>query len=308
MIDRWATAAADNGYILAAPDWDRGLGGDYAYSEAEHDTVLDTLRDLRRSFQVDSDRVFLFGLAEGGKMAFDVGLAHPDMFAGVLPMSAGPNFFPYRYWRNGQYLPFYCVSGSRAGDSPNLLQDQFKNWVVRAYPSLWVEYKGRGVEWFSGEVPNMFDWMRHQKRVFPMHQLGSDGLGGNFGNEFCTMRPEDNRFYWLSTSSISQRNIVRPDRWNNLTQPASMTGRIDTKTNTIYLKTTGMNQITVWLGRNPNGQYMIDFDKPLTVSVGFRLLVVNRKVRPNLAVLLEDLYQRGDRKHLFVARVDIDMR
>ena len=79
----------------------------------------------------------------------------------------------------------------------------------------------------------MFDWMRNQRRAFPLRQLGTDGFGGNFGNEFCTMRPEDNRFYWLSTSSISPRYVVPPDRWSNLAQPATLTGRIDPQTNDI---------------------------------------------------------------------------
>ena len=92
MLKRWRDAAADNGYILVAPEWNAG-GGTYGYTEAEHATVLDALRDLRRHFAVDSDRVFLFGLGWGGAMAFDVGLSHPDLFAGVLPMSAGPRIF-----------------------------------------------------------------------------------------------------------------------------------------------------------------------------------------------------------------------
>jgi pimeloyl-ACP methyl ester carboxylesterase len=308
MLERWSAPAADHGYILAAPVWARGLADSYAYTPEEHRTVLETLRDLRRCFQVDSDRVFLFGLGEGGKMAFDVGLAHPHLFAGVLPMCAGPNYFPYRYWRNAQYLPFYCASGTRAADSNTLLTEQFKNWAIRGYPTLWIEYKGRGVDWLSGEVPNMLDWMRHQRRAFPMRQLGTDGGGGAFGNEFCTMRPEDDRFYWLSTSDISPRNIVHPNNWRSLTPPATLTGRIDTQSNEIYLRTSGLNQISIWLGRNPKGQYMIDFDKPVTVHAGFAVPLNKARIQPNLAVLLEDLYERGDRKHLFVARVDVDLR
>ncbi len=309
-MDRWAKGADDHGYILAAPDWDNGLGNaEYGYSPAEHDTVLDALRDLRRSFGVDSDRVFLHGLGEGGKMAFDVGLAHPDLFAGVLPMGAGPDKYCRRYWRNAQYLPFYVVNGSKGGDSNNLLRDQFKHWVQRGFPTLWVEYKGRGLEWFGGEVPNMFDWMRNQKRDFPLRQLGVDGGGSEFGTEFCTMRPDDNRFYWLSTSAISPRNILDPGRpFSNLTSPAAMTGRIDKQTNDIHLRTQGLNQVSVWIGRNPRGQFMIDFAKPVTVRVGFKNFLNRRFVQPSLSVLLEDLYARGDRKHLFVARIDLDLR
>jgi pimeloyl-ACP methyl ester carboxylesterase len=311
MLARWETHAADHGYVVAAPDWSQGFGGgEYGYTEREHDGVLDTLRDLRRRFQIDSDRVFLFGLGEGGKMAFDVGLAHPDLFAGVVPMCVGPSHFPRAYWRNAQYLPFYAINGTRAGDSQAALRQQFDNWVLRGYPALWVEYKGRGTEFISGELPNLFDWMRHQKRVFPLRQVGTDGVNTQFGNEFCTLRPEDNRFYWLSTTGISPRNIITPGRWNQAVAgtPAMLTARIDTETNEIAVKTQGLNQLTIWLGRNPAGQYMIDFDKPVSVRVGFTNYVNKRLLTPSLAVLLEDLYVRMDRKHLFMARIDLKLR
>lgn len=307
MLARWERAAADHGYLLVAPQWSTGVVDEYGYSEVEHDAVLDALRDVRQCYQIDSDRIFLYGLGEGAKMAFDVGLAHPDLFAGVLPMGAGPNRFPRRYWRNAQYLPFYVVNGTRAGDSQSLLREQFEHWVIRAYPALWVEYKGRGTEFLPAELPNLFDWMRHQTRFFPLRQLGTDGVGTQFGNEFCTLRPEDNRFYWLSTTGLSPRNTIAPERWSNSVAPATLTGRIDASTNEITLKTSGLNQVTLWIGRNPAGQYMIDFDKPVNVKVGFTMYW-NRKVSPSLEVLLEDLYHRGDRKHLYLARIDINLR
>ena len=146
-------------------------GGDYTFSEDEHATVLETLRDLRRHFAVDSDRVFLFGLGEGGVAAFDVGLSHPDLFAGVLPMSAAPEKFAERYYPNGQFLPFFIVDGDRSGDINKNLRRQFTQWSSK-YPMVWIQYKGRGVEWYGGEVPTMFDWMRGKRREFPLQELG----------------------------------------------------------------------------------------------------------------------------------------
>jgi len=160
MIQRWAEAAAENGYILLAPEWQVSPNGKYTYSEAEHLTVLNALRDLRRRFNTDEDRVFLFGLGEGGAMAFDVGLGHPDLFAGVLPMGAAPQFHAELCWRNAQYLPFYVVYGSQGPDHDKL-KDLFNNWVIlRAYPQLWIDYKGRGIEWYGGESAQhvRLDW------------------------------------------------------------------------------------------------------------------------------------------------------
>src|SRR5579884_1397853 len=82
MLSRCGPLAKKYGFILAAPAWARLLNADYGYTPEEHADVTDLLVDVRRRFQVDSDRVFLLGYGEGGSMAYDVGLAHPDLFAG----------------------------------------------------------------------------------------------------------------------------------------------------------------------------------------------------------------------------------
>src|SRR5262249_40628041 len=71
MLDRRGPQAAENGYILAVPDWPMPMEERYSYSPAEHASVLDTLCDLRRRLHIDSDRVFLVGYGQGGNMAFD---------------------------------------------------------------------------------------------------------------------------------------------------------------------------------------------------------------------------------------------
>jgi pimeloyl-ACP methyl ester carboxylesterase len=303
-LNLWSRAAAKNGYILVAPEWqDGGLNSAYSYSEREHLTVLNALRDVRRHFNADEDRVFLTGQGDGGAMAFDVGLGHPDLFAGVLPMGAGPEYHAKICWRNGQYLPFYVVHGNK-GPNGKEMRSLFELWVRRNFPMLWIDYKGRGAEWFGGEVPLMFDWMRDKKRPFPLNRLGTSGQGSSFGNEFCTMRSCDNHFYWLSTNDV--RRIHSIERWRNV-QPAALTAVIYREDNRIVAETQGLGQVTIWLGRNRKGEDMIDFDRELTVIVDRQTRWARRKISPSLEVLLEDLYQRGDRQQLFLAKISIQL-
>jgi pimeloyl-ACP methyl ester carboxylesterase len=305
-VDRWARHAADHGYILAVPE--RG-GGPYRYTAAEHDCVLEALRDLRRRYHADSDRVYLAGLGEGGKAAFDIGLSHPDLFAGVLPMCAGPMYFPRKYWRNAQFLPFYIVMGTRVPDfapdrqNQTALREQFTSWVQNGYNALWVEYKGRGVEWLGGELDNMFDWMRFQKRALPMSRLGSDGLGGAGGEEFTTHRLSDNRFYWLTAEGLRADVIMPEGRWQMTRPAATLTARINQETNTIIVKAVGVKQLTISIVRNSAGQHIVDLDRPVTVTSGLRTLRDKHKVVPSLKVLLEDLHERMDRRHLVIDKI-----
>src|SRR5262249_9094835 len=148
LLTRWSDQAARHGYLLAAPELGRGLQG-YGYTSEEHRAVLDVLADLKRHFQVDSDRVFLSGCGDGADMAYDVGLSHPDLFAGVVPVSGAPHKYAVDYRNNGQYLPFLAVCGDMAGPAQSAALRQFRTWITRSFPMTYVLYKGRGAEWFA---------------------------------------------------------------------------------------------------------------------------------------------------------------
>ena len=77
--------------------------------------------------------------------------------------------------------------------------------------------------------------------------------------------------------------------------------RIDATGNQVTIWSQGFQQLTVWMG--PDAK--VDFDKPVKVWVNGRVVAVNRKVQPDLATLLEDCYQRGDRQRPFVAKLDV---
>ena len=68
-----------------APEYNvPGQGKAYHYSTGEHAAAELSLRDARKRYSIDSDRVYLAGQLEGANMAWDFGLAHPDLFAGVV--------------------------------------------------------------------------------------------------------------------------------------------------------------------------------------------------------------------------------
>jgi pimeloyl-ACP methyl ester carboxylesterase len=310
MLERWQDAAADNGFLLAAPEWER-KGSGYTYGDAEHQTVLDTIRDVRRHYRVDSDRVFLFGLRDGGLMALDVGMSHPDLFAGVSTMGAGPDKYSEVYWHNAQYLPFYVVNGDRVGPMLDKAHKLFESWVNKDFPALWVQYKGRGAEWFAGEVPMIFDWMRVKRRAFPLHQLAKTGNGDSrFGTDFFTLRTTDNAFYWLTTDYVMEQYCKTVNGPWTSANPASLQATIYPDSNDIRVTAIGVKQVSVWLGRNLKGEGMIDFSKPVSFRVSLgrttqAIQVLNKKmVSPSLSVLLEDLYRRGDRQRVYMARLD----
>jgi hypothetical protein len=295
MLDRWGELASRNGYILAAPQWGRGgvFQSVYTFSPAEHAIVLNCLRDLGRRFRVDNDRVFLFGAEQGGFFAYDVGLSHPSVFAGVLTMAASPHFFPEAYWSNAQYLPLYVVDGGANGAGAGANRKQFQNYVRCGYPALYVEYKGRGPEWFGGELPAMMDWMNRKKRFFPVRQVGVPG----HDEEFRTMRPGDGPFYWLQADRIAPQFLNSFANWRRIS-PARVQATVAAD-NRILIHTKGVSRVTVWLAPG-----LVDFKKKVSVQVNLSNLKPI-DVQPSLETLLEDYYQRGDRDRVFVAKLTV---
>jgi acetyl esterase/lipase len=300
MLKRIAPLATRHGYVVVAPEWEVG-GNTYEHSTEENQKITDVILDLRRRFQIDSDRVFLHGVSEGGAMAFDVGLSHPDLFAGVLPMAAAALRHAGRYWANAQYLPFYVVDGTFSGDVTKHNQDLFKKWVPLGFPGIYVQYKGRGVEWYAGELPAMLEWMDHKKdrfkRATAVPELGR--LGGSLSREFLSLRNNDTRFYWLGSEGLLPNQAVDGRTWRGHVLGGTLYGRIHEGAINISMR--NHKKIIVWLARE-----MVDFSKPLTVRVNGELRMNNQRVQPSMRTLMEDLYQRGDRQRLYVAKLTFD--
>ncbi len=303
---RWREEANREGYIVAVPEWtEAATPNKYAYSVKEHDNLLACLRDLRARYRVDSDRVFLVGNLEGAQMAFDAGLSHPDLFAGVVPISGAPVLYSDKYWRNGVYLPFYVVTGdlSPMHDAVNTL---FTNWATKGYNAIWVQYKGRGLDWFHGEIPLIVKWMKEKRRVFPLRALGADGNGGVFGNEFRTMRSTDNQFYWLEALDINPRNLASPPPdWDGRVSPATLFAKVEPEKNEVTIKTSGINKLNFLIHRNSKGDCCVNLDKPVTIRWNLNQLFRNQKIKIDMEMMLEDQARWQDQQKLLLGRLEL---
>ena len=87
---------------MIAVDWQQPHQFAYDYSAREHHAVLGALRDACRRFSIDTDRVFLTGHGIGGDAAWDIAIAHPDLWAGVIPIVAVADRYVGRYCQERQ--------------------------------------------------------------------------------------------------------------------------------------------------------------------------------------------------------------
>ena len=283
-----AGQAMRHGYITIAVDWQKPNQSRYGYTAREHHAVLSSFRNALRYFSIDSDRVFLAGHGIGGDAAWDIALAHPDQWAGVMPILAVADRYCPRYWKNAEYVSWYFVAGEKDSDKIARNSREFDRYLRPKFDMTLVEYQGRGFEPLGDEIQNMFDWMGRRQR--------SD-VPAEF--ECASMRPWDNYFWWLEVDGLPEKTMVEPAQWPvRSARPARVRGKIYEQNKVAVFA--NCDRAVVWL--TPE---LVDFQEPIMVEVNGRRIVGRGKfVEPQLAVLLEDARTRGDRRRPYWAKVE----
>lgn len=301
MIGYLAAECDRHGYILVSPEWATAFGDkSFDYTGKDHRIITSTIRDISRKFSVDQDRVFAFGFGQGGTFALDLAMSRPDQFAGVATMAAVPVHQFYReYAKNAQKLAVYSVTGELSPGTEGLRR-LYQNWLPYGFYSVLSVYKGRGAEWYAAEVPSIFDWMNRKKRVRGLESLRMDG---NRFDAWHSFRETDNRFYWVGVNDLMPGNTLtakKAERPDNPPLAASFSADI-INGDTIVVKTNrGVKKVTVWLERG-----MVAWDKEVKFSIDSGVdRLKPTKVKPDLELMLEELYRTGDRKMLFFAKFE----
>ncbi|MFN0021695.1 MAG: alpha/beta hydrolase-fold protein [Pirellulaceae bacterium] len=319
QIDWWAGSydkqagtrygqAFRHGYIVVAPLWQKEFQRKYEFSAGEHAAVLNPLRDVFKRFAVDTDKVFLSGHSMGGDAAWDIGLAHPDLWAGVIPIVAEAGKFIVRYPNNGALLPMYFICGERDGNkwAPNAVE--WDRYLRHADATKWdvmiVQYQGRGHESYHDEIQNLFEWMQlpsHRRDFFPK-EFG--GEPNDLFKNYQSLRTWDNFFWYVEFSGMPVKSIVHPVEWTGEKSPGGSVlltrgyYGADNDGNGVVRVSCGASKVTVLLAPE-----MVDFSKKVTVYINTKK--VPGTIAPNLVHLLEDARTRGDRQHPFWLRVSM---
>jgi pimeloyl-ACP methyl ester carboxylesterase len=290
-IDQWAGEAARRGYILIAPEYSvPGQPAEYRYTASEHAAVELALRDARKRYAIDSDRVFAAGQLSGGNMAWDYALAHPDVFAGVVVISGLPAKYVPRYLAHHERLPMFFVIGDLAPAASKFIYDKYvKPLILKTWDITYVEYYRRGLEELPEEITPAFDWMdRHRRDPYPK------------SFKAFTARTSDDRFYGMVVREFSPGRVTAPEAAEVLGQnlnPASIEMKSSSISNLIRLEVIGIKRLDVWLSPK-----LIDFKRRLEVRIKDRPYFKGQ-AKLEMEPMLEDLRIRGDRQQLYWFRI-----
>ncbi len=284
--------ASRHGYVVVSPRWLQPKQLEYNYTENEHALILACLRDALRRTSIDTDRVFLAGHHLGGDAAWDIGLAHPDLWAGLIVIGGDCDKYPRIYYDNALSIATYFVVGELDG-APNPLSRNGKYldkyMTTSKYDCMVVMYRGRGRDHFQEELSRIITWAN-----LPAHRR-------NFApNEFevVAARPGDNFFWFLEARSYKPEVLIHPF----LFEPRALTKFGATlrkpNVNAIRVDPIPAAGYTLWIGP----EHVLDINQKILVETRGPTKQIEPVLDPK--VILEDLRQRADRQHPFWIRAD----
>lgn len=284
--------ASRHGYIVVAPHWSKAKQPQYEYTEDEHARVLRSLRDAMRRTSIDPDRVFLSGHHMGGDAVWDMALAHPDIWAGMVAVGADCEKYATQYKENARYVPTYFVVGAIDGAPAPLARkptgEQLDDFLKSSkFDSLLTVYQGRGRDHFQEELPRIVEWMNLSRHVRsgPPEKI-----------EIVTSRSSDRSFWWLEVPELQGENIVNP----LLFKP----GRANIEGNRMIAPENGL-RVTKFPGKNCIvwlGPEFVDFSKRAVFLVKGDKKSLD--LQADLKTMLEDVRTRADRQHAYWAKLE----
>ena len=282
--------ASNRGYIVVSPDWALPKQPSYNYTENEQAMILAPLRDAFRRFSIDTDKVFLSGHFMGADAAWDIALAHPDLWAGNVVISGQAQKYVVQYWNNALYVPSYFVSGEFDKFTETNGPEWDKMLKQKQFSSLVTLYRGRKPDHFQEELPRIMDWMSFPART-----------RNPFPKEFTatTLRAGDRFFWWFETDQLFPEKLVSPllYPWVKPGSGYQIKSSVNKETNLVSMETVPAKDFTVWLSPE-----MVDFESQITViSKGVRTRL---DPKPETRVILDDVRGRADRQHPFWMRYD----
>lgn len=297
-------AGADN-YILACPTAQKepadalseddpgplGQAMKHWWSYRPEGFALSAVREVRRKYAVDDDRVIVSGYSMGGFGTWNLGLRYPDRFSAMVPFAGGVSRTEYLNPKgdpklrplveNARHIPLYFVHGDRDTTVPvrldRLSRDQLVDWKI---DHEYVEVKGgkhvldvrEGGElmtpiqtWLKGKRRD-----RHPKRITYV-SLGAYAPGA----------------WWAHLDGT----IDRGARFEAEVRDG----------NVIEVSATGAKRMKLYLDEE-----LLDFSKPVVVRCGEKELW-RGAVAESFEAVLESWRRCEDRGLVYRARVVVDL-
>jgi phospholipase/carboxylesterase len=108
----WLRPAKSKGYLILSP---KSLGQTWSLMQPGVDirSILSMVEELLDEYAIDTSRLFVTGLSDGGTFSFAMGLSCPQLFAGIAPIAAAGEFIALFDLEQSKNLPVFMVHGAK---------------------------------------------------------------------------------------------------------------------------------------------------------------------------------------------------
>ncbi|MCD8145508.1 MAG: S-layer homology domain-containing protein [Oscillospiraceae bacterium] len=104
----WAEKAAEEGFILVAPDYVNDLNS----TGVVIDCVMAALEETLSRYNIDESRIYLTGFSMGGMSTMLTGFANADVFAAIAPMAGMADIRSFQADADTYDLPTFVLCGT----------------------------------------------------------------------------------------------------------------------------------------------------------------------------------------------------
>ncbi len=292
---RWYEAfATANNCILAAPSGvkmagegraeDDPAGGDpLSWCIRPGSIVFALLREVRRTYPVDDDRIYVSGYSMGGFGTQRIGFRYPDRFAAIVAFAGGLSYTEYAgtggdpkirpLVENGKGLPVYLCHGDADSVVPCRFDRQTRD-DMKAFGAecVYVEVPGagHGLDVGGSLMKGIAPWMKEKKRTAHPKKI-----------TFISAGDYASSAWWVKVDGAAGARIVAEVKAKNVIEVSAK----DVEKLTIYVDET-----------------LHDLAKPLTITSGGKELFKG-KVDESTDVVLDSFRAREDKGLVYRAKI-----
>lgn len=294
----WLEQAEQRGWLLVAPLTDRGwmfLGNSILFS---------ALSRVQRDYHVDPDRIHLTGHSMGGHMTWRSAFQFPDRFAAVSPMSGGYDYVKSKDVTNLLNVPGYTTFGTEEPYQINTFNKTIAAWMAEhRYPWVCSEKQG-GHTIFADEVPKVAEFFAQHPR-----DLYRKAVFARFGAQPMWFDTAEKNPAWGKEHrwDPSRRIVASTVHWlRGVPREAEappeqrvMTVSASVADNRFTVTAEHARALRIHL--HPR---LVDFAQPVVVVANGKT-VFERKVEPDVALMLQHAREFDDRGRVFWAAIDV---
>ncbi|CUS33173.1 carboxylesterase family protein [Candidatus Nitrospira nitrificans] len=293
-LERWRTRLGE-GYLVACPTYPSGAW----FTRHAEELVLETIREVRRQYHIDPDRIFLTGMSNGGIGAWLIGMHHASLFAGLAPMAGGLDDVLLPFLGNLRNTPVYIIHGAKDQVMPVRLSRSIVHELeTLGYSHVYREHQREhpvaGGHYFpKEELPDLLAWFNSRRREPLPARLTVVRDAGHF-QSFAWLRIDSTDPIAAFSQDLVDKRDERIQRREYAKVDAAIVGA-----NRIEVTADRVQRYSLFLNDR-----LIDFSKPLTIVTNGRLSF-SGAVSPSVETLLRQARLRQDPQQLFPVHLTI---